>query len=75
MSHLGTITDAPPNFLKNSNASLKVETLKEGVGVRSLARNTWGVRGVCWSFGMGIMMSGKWVNMDLHKQSNKLVSA
>jgi hypothetical protein len=42
MSHLGIITDAPPNSLKYSNASLKVETLKEGVGVRSLAQNTWG---------------------------------
>jgi hypothetical protein len=34
--------DTPPNSLKNSNASLKMETMEEEVGVRSFARNTSG---------------------------------
>jgi len=39
------VIDAPPYSLKNSNASPKVETMEEGVGVRSLVRNTLGVEG------------------------------
>jgi hypothetical protein len=27
--------DAPPNFLKDSNASLKIKITKEGIGVHS----------------------------------------
>jgi hypothetical protein len=42
-----TFGDAPPSSLKDSNASLKMKTTKEEKnGVRSLARNTLGVRGV-----------------------------
>jgi len=38
--------DAPPNSLMDSIASPKVKTTKiEGIGVRSLARNTLGVKG------------------------------
>jgi hypothetical protein len=35
--------DAPPHSLKDSNASPKVKTIKEGVGVCSLTHNTSGV--------------------------------
>jgi hypothetical protein len=52
----------PQNSLKDSNVSLKVKTMEEGIGVHSLIRNTLGVKGVCWSFGMGIRMNEKWVN-------------
>ncbi len=36
--------------------------ITEGVGVRSLACNTFEVRKVCWSFNMGIKTSDKLVN-------------
>jgi hypothetical protein len=40
--------DAPPNSLKNSNANPKVKITKEKrVGACSLARITYGVRGIC----------------------------
>jgi len=43
-----------PSCLKDSYASLKVNTLEEeGVGVCSLVRNISRVRGTCWSFKMG----------------------
>jgi hypothetical protein len=48
--------------LKNSNASLKVKTTEEGVGVRSLTRNTSRVKMAYWSSKMGTKMSDKWVN-------------
>jgi len=32
--------DAPSNSLKDSNVSLKMKTIKERVGVHSLAHNT-----------------------------------
>ncbi len=54
--------DAPPNSLKDSNANPKVKTMEKGVRVFSLTRNTSRVKGVCWSFGMGTRMNGKWVN-------------
>jgi hypothetical protein len=55
--------DAPQNSLKNSNVSLKVKIVgKKGVRVRSLTRNTSGVKRASWSYGMGIRMSDKWVN-------------
>jgi len=52
--------DAPPNFLKDSNASPKVKIMKEeGVGVRFLARNTFKIRRVCWSSRMGTKTNEK----------------
>jgi hypothetical protein len=57
------VFDTPPNSLKDSNASLKVKTLKEEkVRVRSLIRNTLGVRGACYNSEMGTRMSEKQVN-------------
>jgi hypothetical protein len=41
------IFDAPPNFLKDSNASLKMKIMKEGVGVSSLVCNNFGIKGPC----------------------------
>jgi hypothetical protein len=32
-------TNTTPHFLKDSNVGLKVKTMEEGVGVRSLAHN------------------------------------
>jgi hypothetical protein len=41
-----TKTDAPPSSLMDSTVSPKVKTLEgEGIGARSLARNTSGVMG------------------------------
>jgi hypothetical protein len=54
--------DTLPNSLKDSNANPKVKTMEKGVRVCSLTRNISGVRRVCWSFGMGTRMNGKWVN-------------
>jgi hypothetical protein len=57
------VYEAPPNSLKDSNASPKVKTTqKEGVGLCSIVHNTLGVRRVSWNFGMGNRMSDKWVN-------------
>jgi len=53
--------DAPPNSLKDSNANLKVKTMK-GVGVCSLVHNTSGVRRTCWSSGMRARMNDKQIN-------------
>jgi hypothetical protein len=36
--------------------------MKEGIKVCSLTRNTLGVRGTWWNFGMGTKMNDKWVN-------------
>jgi hypothetical protein len=47
--------DTPPSSLMDSIASLKVKTMEgEGVGARSLACNTSGGKGVCWSSRMGL---------------------
>jgi hypothetical protein len=52
--------DAPPNSLKDLNASPQMKIMKEeGVGVRYLAHNIFGLRGACWSFGMGTRTSDK----------------
>ncbi len=40
-----THVDASPHSLKNSNASLKMKTTKEGIGVHSLICNTSRVEG------------------------------
>jgi hypothetical protein len=53
--------ETPPNFLKNSNASPKMEITK-GVKVHSLACDILGIRQVCRNFGMGIKMNDKRVN-------------
>jgi hypothetical protein len=37
--------DAPPNSLKDSNASSKMKTTKERVKVHSLVHSTLGVKG------------------------------
>ncbi len=69
--------DAPPNSLKDSNASPKVKTMKKIVGVCSLIHNTSRVKGVCWSSRMGSKTSYKWVNYSHkpNKPNNKLVNA
>jgi hypothetical protein len=52
----------PLNSLKDSNVSLKVKIIEEGIKVRSLVYNILGVRRACWSFGMGTKMNDKRVN-------------
>jgi len=59
-------TNTTPHFLKDSNASLKVKTMEEEVGVHSLAHNILKVKGACWSFGMRTIMNDKRVNYS-HK--------
>ncbi len=70
--------DTSPHCLKDSNASLKVETLKEeGIRVRFLIRSTLGVEGYVGApgWGLGQMISGSSIHTNLHKPNNKLVSA
>jgi len=47
----------------------------EGVGARSLARITLGVKGCVEALGWGIGRVTSIIHMDLHKPNNKLVSA
>jgi len=35
---------------------------EEGIGMRSLARSTLGVRRACWSFGIRSKKNDNWVN-------------
>jgi hypothetical protein len=75
---LYNLTDAPPNSLKDSNASLKMKiTEEEKVGVHSLIRSTWGWKGHVGILGWGLrrVTSGSIFHMNLHKLNNKLVSA
>jgi hypothetical protein len=70
--------DAPPDSLKDSNASPKVETIKEeGVGVYSLARNTLKVGGHVGAMGWGLgrVIGMSIIHTNLYKPNNKLVSA
>jgi hypothetical protein len=40
--------DAPPNSLKDSNASSKMKIMKEeGIGIHSLAHDILGIKGPC----------------------------
>jgi hypothetical protein len=69
--------DTPSNSLKDSNASPKMKTTdkmkttEEGVGARSVAHNTFGVRGACWSFRMGTRTSDKHVNYSYQSAQTK----
>jgi hypothetical protein len=51
--------DAPSNFLKDSNASLKMKTAKKGVRILFFAYSISGVRGACWSSKIRTRTSGK----------------
>ncbi len=53
------ILDAPPNFLKYSNVSMKVDIMEEGIEVRSLTHITLGVRGACQNFGIRTRVNDK----------------
>jgi hypothetical protein len=69
--------DAPRHFLKDSNASPKVEIMeKGGVGVHSLACKISRVKGHAGTpgWGLGRVTSGSIIHTVLHKLNNKLVS-
>jgi hypothetical protein len=69
--------DAPPHSLKNSNASLKVNTSKEeGIIIHSLVHNTSGVEGFAKVPGWGLrqMTSESIIHKNLYKPNNKLIS-
>jgi hypothetical protein len=53
-----------------------VRLIKEGVGIRSLVRNTSKVEGhvEAPTWGLGQVTSGPIIHMILHKPNNKLVS-
>ncbi len=57
-----TLNDAPPNSLKDSNASPKMKSIEERIGARFLAHSTFRVRGVCWNPEMETRMNDKQVN-------------
>jgi hypothetical protein len=62
----------------DSIASPKVKTTEgEGVGARSLIRNTSGVEGHAGvpRWGLGRLISNLIIHMDLHKLNNKLINA
>jgi len=63
--------EASPKSLKDSNVSLKVKIVKEGVEVCSLIHNISKVRNACWSSEMGTKMSDKWVNYSHGPAQNK----
>jgi len=68
---------APPSSLMDSIASPKVKTSeRERIEVRSLARNTLGVKGCARVLGWGLgRLKRKLVtHTDLHKPNNKFVS-
>jgi hypothetical protein len=69
--------DASPHSLKDSNANLKVKTMKEGVGVCSLAHSILGVKGRVGDLGWGLgrMTNMTTIHAGLHKPNNKLVRA
>jgi hypothetical protein len=46
--------DAPPHSLRDSNASPKVETMEEGIGIHSLAHSISRVRGRVGILGWGL---------------------
>jgi hypothetical protein len=72
-----TKIDTPPQSLKYSNVSLKVETIEEkGVGACSLAHNTLGVEGRARAPRCRLerVTSRSIIHTNLHKP-NKLVSA
>jgi len=52
-------------------------TKEEGVGVRSLIRNTLGVKGRAGTLGWGSgrMTNGSIIHINLHSPNNKLVNA
>ncbi len=78
LGHNTNDTDTPPNSLMDSIASLKVKTTKgEGVGARSLAHSTLGVKGHAGTLGRGLgrMTSKSITHTDLHKPNSKLLNA
>jgi hypothetical protein len=67
-----------PKFLNRFKSEYKMKTMeKSGLGARSLVRNTFGGKGVCWSSGMGLgrVISNLFIHTNLQKLNNKLVSA
>jgi hypothetical protein len=61
----------------DSTTSPKVIIAKGGVGARSLARNTSGVKGRVGALGWGVgrLTSKSIIHTNLHKPNNKLISA
>ncbi len=61
-----------PIFLKDSNVNPKVKTIEgEKVGAYSLVHNIYGVRKVCWSFGVRTRTSDKHVNHSYQSMQTK----
>jgi len=70
--------DAPPQSLKDSNASPKVETSeKRKVGVHFLVCNILGVKRHAGAsgWGLGQVTNRSIIHNNLHKPNNKLVNA
>jgi hypothetical protein len=67
--------DAPAHSLKDSNVSSKVKITKGG-GVCSLVCSTLRVEGRAGvpRWGLGQMISGSIIHINLHKPNNKLVN-
>jgi hypothetical protein len=68
-----SICDTPSNSLKDSNVSPKVKTMEEKrIGVHFLFRNTFGVKGACWSSKIRIKRSDKWVIYSYRSAQTKV---
>jgi hypothetical protein len=70
--------DAPTSSLMDLTANPKAKIVEEeGVGERSLARSTLGVKRCVGALGWGLgrFTSKSITHMDLHNPHNKLVSA
>jgi hypothetical protein len=72
---MGIYTWHTPKFFDRHNCESKGKTIKEGVGVRFLARSILKVEGhvVILGWGLGWMTSASIIHTDLHKP-NKLIS-
>ncbi len=69
--------DASPHSLKDSNVNSKMKTLEEeGIGVRSLNRNTLGLKQCAGALGceLGKVTSGSIIHTNLYKSNNKLIN-
>jgi hypothetical protein len=67
-----------PKFFDRLKCESKVKIVKGSrIGARSLARNTFEVKGHAWTprWGVGRMTSNSITHKDLHNPNKKLVSA
>ncbi len=65
------LVDAPPNSLKDLNVNFKMKIMEEKIRVYFFAHNISRVKGVCWSFKMGIKTNDEWINYSYRYTQSK----